>query len=230
MKVKMGPYRYNWVTTSLYDKWMYRKYGVSYYTMASKDYTKTDKFIEKLDEIVQDFYNITINQVLKLRSNERKVSIKLDKYDTWNMNETLARIVVPMLKQLKESKQGAPHVDIKDTPKHLHPTEEDCDNSCGDVDEKFFQRWEYVLDEMIFAFEAQYNDWESKYYSGEIDHKTVPIDHDGNKVTEDEAVMFRLEDGPNHTFEVDHKGMKKEQKRIDNGLKLFAKYYASLWD
>jgi hypothetical protein len=200
--------------------------------MANKDYTKADKFIEKLDEIVQDFYNITINQVLKLRSNERKVSIKLDGYDTWNMNETLARIVVPMLKQLRESKQGAPNVDFKDVPKTLHPTPEEKAHydSTYEIDNKFFQRWEYVLDEMIFAFEAQYNDWESKYYSGEVDFKSIPIDHDGNQVSEDEATMYRIEDGPNHTFGIDYKGIKKEQKRIDNGLKLFAKYYNNLWD
>lgn len=232
MKVKMGPYRYNQVNCSIFDKWMDRKYGKSYYSMPRKDYTKADRFIEKLEEVIQSIYNVTINQLLKLRSDKRKIYVKIHKYDTWSMDETLAYIIVPMLKQLKESKHGAPHVDLKDTPKELHPTKEEQEQYKinYEVDEKFFKRWEYVLDEMIFAFEAQYTDWEDKYSSGVFDWKHVPIDKDGNVVSEEEATMYRIEDGPNHTYKLDYKGMQKEQKRINNGLRLFGKYYQNLWD
>lgn len=233
MRVKIGPYRYTWITCRIFDKWMYKKYGAAYYTMPEKEYAKSDKFFEKLEDIVQTIYNVTINKLLKFRSSERKIFVKIHPHDTFNMNETLAHIIVPMLKQLKNSKYGAPNVDLKDVPKKLHPTpEEKARYESGDyqVDEKFFARWEYVVDEMIFAFEAQYTDWEQKYYSGEADFLRVPIDEDGNQVPKDEATMFRLEDGPNHTFKVDRKGIEKEQKRIDNGLRLFGKYYQALWD
>ena len=37
-----------------------------------------------------------------------KVKVKIDKYDTWSMDTTLAHIVIPMLKQLKDTKHGVP--------------------------------------------------------------------------------------------------------------------------
>ena len=42
--------------------------------------------------------------------------------------------------------------------------------------------------------------------------------------------MYEMANGPNHTFEVDMEGTKKHQKRIDDGIMLFAKYYGALWD
>ena len=42
---------------------------------------------------------------------ERKIDIQIDRYDTWNMDHTLALIVLPMLKQLKKEKHGSPMVD-----------------------------------------------------------------------------------------------------------------------
>ena len=47
---------------------------------------------------------------------QRKVKIRIDNYDTWNMDSTLALIIVPMLKQLRETKHGAPMVDNEDVP------------------------------------------------------------------------------------------------------------------
>ena len=42
--------------------------------------------------------------------------------------------------------------------------------------------------------------------------------------------MYEMVNGPKHTFQVDLEGMKKYQKRIDDGIMLFAKYYGALWD
>jgi hypothetical protein len=39
-----------------------------------------------------------------------------------------------------------------------------------------------------------------------------------------------MEKGPNDTFKVDHNGMNKHNERINNGLRLFGKYYRNLWD
>ena len=51
--------------------------------------------------------------------------VKIDKFDTWNMDVTLAYIIVPMLKRLKEVKQGAPFVDNKDVFDELRASDED---------------------------------------------------------------------------------------------------------
>ena len=45
--------------------------------------------------------------------------VKIDKWDTWSMDRTLSDIILPMLKQLKKDKHGAPFVDDEDVPTDL---------------------------------------------------------------------------------------------------------------
>jgi len=162
---------------------------------------------------------------------KRKVQVRIDRWDTWSMDHTLAHIVLPMLEQLKASKHGAPFVDDKDVPKHLRSTSapplSQEDKDCGAVDDLHFQRWDWVLDEMIFAFRSKLDDdWEAQFTSGTIDW--------GSKVTEfDEngkPKLYELVRGPNDTYKIDWKGRKAYQKRISNGFRLFGKYYENLWD
>jgi len=86
-------------------------------------------------------------------SPEQKVKVHIDKWDTWSMDHTLAPIILPMLKQLKETKHGAPYVDPDDCPKDLRPKEQ---NEYG-TDDTHFARWDWVLDEMIYAFDCKAN-------------------------------------------------------------------------
>ena len=51
--------------------------------------------------------------------NDQKVKVQIDKWDTWNMDCTLAHIIHPMLVQLKATKHGAPNVDDCDVIKFL---------------------------------------------------------------------------------------------------------------
>jgi hypothetical protein len=48
--------------------------------------------------------------------------VKIDRWDTWSMDSTLAQIVLPMLRQLQDTKHGAPFVDDDDVPEHLRST------------------------------------------------------------------------------------------------------------
>jgi len=99
-------------------------------------------------------------------SPKQKTSIRIDNYDTWSMDHTLAPIILPMLVQLKETKHGAPWVAVADVPKELRPTKKDINayNKDGSTDDKFFKRWDWVLDEMIWAFEQKCrDDWMSDY-------------------------------------------------------------------
>jgi len=152
----------------------------------------------------------------------RTVKVHIDRWDTWSMDHTLALIVLPMLKQLKETKHGAPYVDLKDVPKELQPkkqTKKQKDN--GETDSTHFERWDWVLDEMIFAFENKVNDdWEEQFESGEHDLQWKKLE-DGN---------YEMVNGPKHTREYDWEGRKKYQERISNGFRLFGKYYENLWD
>ena len=44
------------------------------------------------------------------------------------------------------------------------------------------------------------------------------------------ATMYQWEDGPNHTYTCDYEGMKVVEERIQNGFRLFGRYYEGLWD
>lgn len=86
--------------------------------------------------------------------NKQKVRVKIHEHDTWNMDQTLAYIIVPMLKQLAETTQSGPAVELKDVPSKLRPKlgYETPDHS---IDHLYFDRWDWVLNEMIFSFSAK---------------------------------------------------------------------------
>ena len=153
---------------------------------------------------------------------EPKISVHIDDFDTWSMDHTLSYIIIPMLKQLKDKKHGSPNVEDKDVPKELASTVSPSDG--GDTDGHWHDRWDYVLNEMIFAFESKHNDWEKQFQSGE--HDTQWIEHTEGKL----KGHFEMVEGPDDTFEIDYEGRTAYQKRITNGFKLFGKYYENLWD
>ena len=157
--------------------------------------------------------------------------VKIDYWDTWSMDHTLSYIVLPMLKQLKATKHGAPFVDDEDVPEHLRSTAAPPKKNDWDTDDNHFLRWDWALDEMIFAFEHKLDDsWEDAFREGEIDWISVPVDKDGNEVPRGEHRYIQMKDGPNHTYKCDYEGMEKVQQRMRNGFRLFGKYYEALWD
>ena len=158
---------------------------------------------------------------------KRTIRVHIDRWDTWSMDHTLGYIILPMLKQLKETTHGAPFVDDRDVPKELRSTsareltQEEKDN--GHTDDNHFKRWDWVLEEMIFAFETKagsLEDWDAQFHTGVRDIQWKQIE---NGMSE----MIR---GPNDTSKYDAKGMQAYQKRISNGFRLFGRYYESLWD
>jgi len=153
---------------------------------------------------------------------ERTIKVQIDSWDTWSMDHILAYIILPMLKQLKETKHGAPFVDPKDCPPELKPkklTKKEKEN--GHTDSTHFERWDWVLDEMIFAFENKVNDdWEEQFETGESDLQWKKLEDGCSQMVE----------GPNHTRVYDWEGRKAYQSRITNGFRLFGKYYENLWD
>ena len=159
--------------------------------------------------------------------------VKIDRYDTWSMDHTLAHIILPMLKQLKEKQHGAGYVDDDDVPEGigLRSTEALPKENEWDTDSNHFERWNWVMNEMIFAFECKIDDsWEDAFREGEIDMLWVPVDVHGNEVPRGEHKYFRMKDGPKNTYKCDYDGMKVVQNRIDNGFRLFGRYYQNLWD
>ena len=206
MKVYIGPYVYRWVSY-VHDKYMDKKYGRYDWQDSS---TNFEHALEKLEDGLQWFYNATINRIIDNMNANRKISVHIDNYDTWSMDDTLAHIIVPMLKQLKDTKHGVPHTDMEDVSENCRV--EDKENKI----EWMMFRWHYVIDEMIWAFEQKTLDWEDQYTTKE-----------DNKVSDYDAMKGV---DPEYTYTFDHEGMKTHHERMMNGFRLFGKYYESLWD
>jgi hypothetical protein len=195
----------------------YRYHWISPYTVLEKvffwreiDYDEPiiDKWSDRLTPICQgiqkvlDFIHPKINYV------------KIDRWDTWSMDYTLSHIIVPMLKQLKETKHGSPFVDDEDVPEELKSTSAPPKENDWDTDENHFKRWDWALNEMIWAFEQNLDDKsEEKFFDhAEWDEK----EKDFNKNL--------------HKIKIDQPGLKAHQDRKANGFRLFGKYYQGLWD
>ena len=148
MKVKIGNYPKHLLCT-LHSDYMIKHHGYCY----GENTTRFEQFLENVEDIIQEYIYDPINKYYLFRK-ERKVSIKIDPSDTWSMDNTLAHIIVPMLEQLKENKQGSPFVDNEDVPEELQCSEEEWGKykESGHTDANFHKRWDYVIDEMIFAF------------------------------------------------------------------------------
>lgn len=153
---------------------------------------------------------------------KRKVKIRIDDYDVWGMDHTLAMIVIPMIKLLKERKQGAPQVDDEDVPEHLKSTsappltEEEINT--GSVDANWFPRWDWILDEIIWSF-SQILDEESELKFSK--------DKDSSKPSDEPGLSFRESVD---RIEFDQAGYEAHQERIQNGMCLFGKYLRGMWD
>lgn len=145
---------------------------------------------------------------------KRKIKVRIDRYDSWNVDSTLAIILVPLLKQLKVNQHGAPFTDDADVPEELRSDKAKPKENEWDTDDLFFKRWTWILDEIIWTFEQLHPeaDWESQYF-------THPPELE-NRSLEDEIRLVK----------VDHAGYNAHSTRIDNGLRLFGKYYRGLWD
>ena len=223
MKVYISNYRNHWVSpyTILKVICFWEKDDDVFYNHEDVPGHKYDKWVNFLNP-----FCVAWQKFLDFVHPEIKY-VKIDRWDTWSMDHTLADIILPMLKQLRETKHGGPFVDDDDVPDELKSTSAPAKENEWDTDDNHFKRWDYVLDEMIFAFECKVDDsWSDKFSSGEFDKKTVACQWDENG----KAKMYEWIDGPNHTYKLDFDGMQEVQKRITNGFRLFGKYYENLWD
>jgi len=141
--------------------------------------------------------------------------IKIDRYDTWSMDHTLADIILPMLRQLKATKHGAPHTDDSDVPEYLQSHMAQPREHEWDTDDLHFMRWDWILNEEIWAFEQlTKDDAESQFFDhSECDPGRKPWDDEGYK-----------------KVKYDKEGHAAWQARMDNGFRLFGKYYRCHWD
>jgi hypothetical protein len=240
MKVKIGPYK-NWFGPyQLAEKilfWIPKEkdeYGFPHTAKCVHDFGEwlahgsvaPDPEVGEMSKWGEDRHETWIYKLLRWidKKRKRKIYVHIDRWDTWSMDDTLAHIILPMLKQLNENKHGAPYVDDEDVPEHLRSTaapkltEEEKNN--GHTDDNHFKRWDWVMNEMIFAFDSKVNDIEDQFTTGEYDYRSV----------KQENGTYLMVQGPNHTAVTDWDARKAYYDRVKNGFRLFGKYYEGLWD
>jgi len=175
------------------------------------DYKLHDRFATWLAGTwVQDF----CEWIYKKR--KRTVKIKIDYYDVWSADHTLALVIKPVLEQLKEVKHGYGWIDDVDVPEELRSTAPGARDGLEyehDWDHNAEKRYDYVLDEMIWAFTQLTDDTsEDKFY-----------DHSESEKEKDFMESIKK-------LKVDREGLKAHQERVTNGIRLFGRYYQTLWD
>ena len=218
MKINIGPYR-EWIGP----------YQIAEILCFWVDPIKDEYGIDCKPDWVSDFGDFLSNTWVSGAcqwvedQKKRKVKIRIDNYDTWSMDSTLAMIILPMLMNLRVTKRGYPAEFCHEYETYPTEAQMSFDVEGFEIDEDAgAAKWDEVLDEMIWAFEQVNVDWEEQYYSGEIDHKWIAVDRDDD--------CMELTNGPKHTFEIDMDGMRKHQERMSNAFENFGKYYQSLWN
>lgn len=195
----MNKPRYNWVSPyTVKEKFFFWKKGYDAHE------TEPPVLLTKACECwynIANFFNRKINYV------------KIDKWDTWSMDTTLSPIILPMLKQLRETKHGSPFIEDADVPEELRDAKvkrkkgvkkgpiigsSDVHMINEDDEALIHKRWNWVLDQMIWSFEELCKEDPDYVYF---------VDGNWNK----EAYM---------TY----------HDKVQVGLTLFGKYYRCLWD
>jgi hypothetical protein len=229
MRVYMGPYRTTWITVSFHYDYMNKKYQYNW----EKSNTRFEKVLEKFEGWCQTVLNATANKLITNR--KRKIKVRIDEYDTWSMDNTLAHIVLPMLKQLRNTKHGSPYIDQEDVPLELRLSErEDAVFNHGSYDkslnaseeeleaasEKFHNQWKWVIDQMIWSFEQELVE--------DDEHKNYYDPYEPNERVESDDLFDS--DYKRKMGKFNHEKYIVYHERKQKGFTLFGKYFQSLWD
>jgi hypothetical protein len=164
----------------------------------------------------------------------RKIDIHIERFDTWNLDHTLALIIYPALIQLRDTKHGVPNdfavVGGEDYNDQL------CFDFYKDEDGSLFDKkcseWDDVLDKMIWSFaQLVKEDYDAKYHHGTPKFDWIKTNEKIlNPITGKMEDTFKMVDKNPDEHWYDSVGHLMHEERIQEGLELFGKYYRSLWD
>jgi hypothetical protein len=213
MKVYISNYRHHWLSPYHILEFVcfWEKTNDVFYNLEDKPNAPYEKWVNFLDPICK-----VIAKVLDVI--HPKVNyVKIDHWDTWSMDHTLGQIALPMLKQLKEKKHGSPIVDDEDVPEYLRSHMAQPKENEWDTDSLHFMRWDWIIGEMIWAFEQELKDDDEHQFfdDSECGDEKFPWNENGQYVSK---------------LKLDKEGLEAHQKRKANGFRLFGRYYQNLWD
>lgn len=163
---------------------------------------------------------------------ERKVEVKVERWDTYSMDHTAALIILPLLLQLKQTKHGVPGGFTErvggDFDNNL--TFDFIKEDDNEVFDKLCDKWDEILDKMIWSFQQLVDDsYDNKYHHGKMKMgwKPIKVPHPTTGVAE---TMYEMVDENPSEHWYDYVGHELHEERIQEGLELFGKYYRNLWD
>jgi hypothetical protein len=162
----------------------------------------------------------------------QKVNITIDNYDTWSLDHTLAKIILPCLIQLKATKHGIPaNLTERDTDYEQQTFDfyDEDDDLVYKTDEVL---WNEILDKMIWSFQQlAIDNYDSKYHHGKGEYEFVESDKTFlNSVTGKVEKTYQMVDKNPDSHWYDYVGHKLHEERIQEGLELFGKHFRNLWD
>ena len=101
--------------------------------------------------------------------------IKIDSYDTWNVDVTLSKIIAPLLKEFKSRTHSYPDtIDQSDLPSELYRKDAPEEN------------WNHVLDIMIWSFEQMSNSQrEDAFVNFDVNGNILGMDEEAYNLYED---------------------------------------------
>jgi hypothetical protein len=220
MKVWISNYRDHWISPytiieNIFFWTDWSKCGRNKGVIEDKDYVDHPEWVERWANRITPI-STAIRVVLDFIHPPIKY-VKIDRWDTWSMDHTLAYIILPMLKQLDKEKHGAPYTEDDDVPEYLRSHMAQPKENEWDTDSLHFMRWDWILAEMIWAFEQELkDDDEAQFFDhSECGDEKFPWNEAGQYISK---------------IKVDEKGLKAHQERKKNGFRLFGKYYQNLWD
>ncbi len=174
MKVYIGEYKNSFGT------WQLTKILFGWVIKNEETLDKIHEFFDSLPWLVK-----TLEYIDNLRgieaSGSQDVFVKIDHWDTWSLDVTLAHVISPALHSFRDGMVGYKVLDKEDLPDEFKDET---------IDGNLEKGWQWALDEMIFSFDFIKSD--KRWDLGNPEH--------------------------DETWD-----------RVNNGLRLFGKYYNALW-
>lgn len=213
MKVNIGPYIGDFISISRLENYYFqKKYDVNPSLVDEIFYDRYDRFFVKFI----DWLSVVVTPINRwiYERRDRKIEVNVDRYDIWSADVTLAHVIYPVLVELRKNQQGYPLSSESDLPEEvlsLSPEEQ----------------WNWILDEMIWAFDQiRSDDADAEFYHNEDQLDMKFVDDNGTSSLQIE----HQKDPSKPKYWVDKEGLSLYNDRISRGTALFGKYFRSLWD